>query len=66
MEKEIKVSGMHCKSCSILLKDVVSEIKGVEVVSSDFEKGIIKVKFSGDKFWEIKKAIEKEGYKVIE
>lgn len=32
MEKTIKVSGMHCKSCEMLLTDSISEIKGVENV----------------------------------
>lgn len=66
MEKTLEVKGMHCKSCKILIEDAVSEIKGVDGVSADFEKGKVKVKCSGD--WVLsaaKSAIEKEGYKVV-
>jgi copper chaperone CopZ len=65
MEKEIKVNGMHCKSCEMILSDSISEINGVEKVSADSKKGIVTVSCRDENTLnEIKKAIEKEGYKV--
>jgi len=66
MEKTIKVSGMHCRSCEILLEDSISDIKGAKVLSADHKKGEIKVTIENDSLLpEIKKVVEKEGYKVV-
>lgn len=67
MEKTIKVNGMHCKSCEMLLTDSLSEIPDVEVLKADSKKGEIVVKYSGDSktLDSIQKAIAKEGYQVI-
>ena len=66
MEKTINVKGMHCNSCKLLIEEAVSEIRGVEKVRADFEKGRVFVKYSDDGAMpEIKSAIEKEGYKVV-
>jgi copper chaperone CopZ len=66
MEKMIKVEGMHCKSCEMLLSDVLSEIKGIRVVKADAKKGTITVAAADqDAIEEAKKAIAKEGYKVL-
>ena len=66
MEKTIKVEGMHCNSCNLLIEDSVSEIKGVREVKADFNSGIVKVKFEGNDVLEkTKNAIEKEGYRVV-
>ncbi len=65
MEKTINVKGMHCNSCNMLIEDAVSEIKGVESVKANFEKGKVIVKYDEDMLLDkIKIAIEKEGYKV--
>ena len=66
MDKTINVSGMHCKSCEMLLADSISEIKGVEKVNADSKKGTVTVSLQNDSILDnIKKTIEKEGYKVI-
>ncbi len=66
MEKMIKVQGMHCTSCNILLTDSIMEITGVKKVSADYKKGSVVVECDTEKtFSEAKKAIEKEGYKVV-
>ncbi|MBI5046257.1 heavy-metal-associated domain-containing protein [Candidatus Micrarchaeota archaeon] len=67
MEKIINVTGMHCKSCEILLDDVLSEISGVQKVVTDHKKGTVVVSASDDSVLpEIKRLIENEGYKVID
>jgi len=66
MEKTIKISGMHCRSCEILLEDSISEIKGAKVLSADHKSGQIKVNIENESLLsEIKKVVEKEGYKVV-
>lgn len=65
MEKSIKVKGMHCKSCEILISDSVSEISGVEEVKADHKKGVVTVSLRDDSLLgKVRSAIEKEGYGV--
>ena len=67
MEKTLDVGGMHCKSCEMLLSDIISEINGVEKASADSKKGIVVVRCKDESvLGEVKKAIEKEGYRVAE
>ena len=66
MEKTIKVNGMHCKSCEVLLRDSLAEIIGVEVLNADSRKGIVTVRYAQDKTLDsIREIIKKEGYKVV-
>ena len=65
MEKILDVSGLHCKSCEILLVDVLSEINGIGNVVVDHKKGTVIFSYSDESsILEVKKAIETEGYKV--
>jgi len=65
VEKTINVLGMHCKSCKILIEDVVLEVEGVQGVEADFESGKVVVKYSDENAMQkIKDAIEKEGYHI--
>ncbi len=64
MKKNVKVNGMHCASCEILLREAIEEA-GTKVISASFTKGEIVVDMKDEKeLSTIKKAIEKEGYKV--
>lgn len=64
MKKTLKIKGMHCKSCEILLSESIEEA-GVKVLSSNYEKGEIIVELPTEsKISEIKKAVEKEGYSL--
>ena len=66
MEKMLKVTGMHCKSCEMLLTDSISEIKGIGKVSADSKKGMVTIGYEDESvLGAVKKIIEKEGYKVI-
>ncbi len=65
MEKTLKVSGMHCKSCELLLADVLSEIKGISKISIDHKSGSVEFDYDNENVLpSVKKAIETEGYKV--
>lgn len=64
MKKTLKITGMHCKSCEILLSDVIAEA-GVKVMSANHGAGEITVDLPSEaKLSEIKKAVEKEGYSL--
>lgn len=63
---KIKVAGMHCPSCEILIQDVLSDV-GVSA-KADYSKDELTVDFNEKKIdiKKIKKLIETEaGYKVI-
>ena len=65
MEKTLKVSGMHCRSCELLLTDVLSEITGISKVSIDQKAGTVKFSYDSEgSLLQAKKAIEAEGYNV--
>jgi len=36
---ELNIKGMHCKSCVVLIKDALTEHKGVKDAEVDFKKG---------------------------
>ncbi len=62
MKKTLKIKGMHCTSCEILLKEAIEE-DGRKVISANHQKGEIVVDVKSDnEIPAIKKAIEKEGY----
>ena len=66
MDKTLKVEKMHCRSCEMLLTDVISEIDGVKKVSADFRKGRVTISYDNPAVLDlVGKAIEKEGYKVV-
>ena len=64
-ETIIKVEGMMCTGCENRIQNAVSEIKGVESVKADYEKGIVEVKGTAD-IKEVKEAIEDIGFEVKE
>ncbi|MFH1056155.1 MAG: heavy-metal-associated domain-containing protein [Candidatus Altiarchaeota archaeon] len=66
-EIKIKVEGMHCGSCEMLVKDELSEVEGVRKVEADHKKGLVTVKYEGKlDLHKVKKAIAGLGYKVKE
>ena len=64
MKKSLKVKGMHCKSCEILISDALQDI-GVKS-KVDSKKGAAEVEFDENKISidKIKDVIKKEGYEV--
>jgi copper chaperone CopZ len=62
----IKVAGMHCPSCEMLIADVLGD-ESVKA-KADYKKGEVAVDFDEKKITpdKIKKLIEKDaGYKVV-
>jgi len=69
MRKEIRLSRIHCAGCAVNLEDKIMEIDGVESVSIDFEKKIVKVNVkSSDVIKQIENCITKfdGSIKIIE
>lgn len=64
--KTFDVKGMHCKSCEILIKDILEEQAGVSAVIADHKRGIINVDFAPSviSIEKIKMLIKDEGYEV--
>jgi len=66
MNATLNIEGMRCKSCEMLLTDVIAEITGAQKVSADSKKGTVTITAADPgTIEEAKKAIVKEGYKVV-
>lgn len=69
MKKEqLKVQGMHCHGCEMLIKLTLEEITGVTSASANHQSGIVEVEFDPEKVSidTLKLAIENAGYKVLD
>ena len=64
---ELKIKGMHCKSCVMLVSDALTDVKGVKSadVSLEHNKAVISYdeKLATEK--QLINTIEAEGYKVL-
>lgn len=62
--KQFRTTGMHCPSCSMLVQMDVSDLAGVESVTSDHRTGITEVTYDDAKIQpsDIVGAIQKAGY----
>ncbi len=61
--KVIKVSGMHCKSCEMILEGKIREVEGVRKVKAYTSRSEIKLSGNFD-MKKVEAAIEGAGYKV--
>ena len=67
MEKTIKIEGMMCPHCEMRVKKALEAVQGVEVAEVSHTAGTAKLTLSGPVEDEIlKKAVEDQGYEVIE
>ena len=67
MKTILKLKGMHCNACEMLIDDALQEIQGVSKAKSSLKNNSVEVEFdeSKVKIDVLKKTIEKEGYKVV-
>jgi sulfite exporter TauE/SafE/copper chaperone CopZ len=65
--KKIHISGMHCRSCEILIEEELRKIKGVTDVTVSHKDGIADISFK-DKLnsYDVKNAVECAGYCIGE
>jgi copper chaperone len=66
MKAIIMVNGMHCKSCEMLITDVLMETAGVKNAKASCAKGSVEVEFDETKVdaQKIKRIIKEQGYEV--
>ena len=65
METTLKVSGMHCTACNMLIGDAISEIPRARTISADYTTGSVTVAYDSDQtLGKIKTAIRGEGFSV--
>ena len=64
---KLKISGMHCASCAILIKDELGEVKGASNVKVDAKSGEGSVMLDTDvaNVNGLLIAVEKAGYKAV-
>nr|MDD3720653.1 sulfite exporter TauE/SafE family protein [Candidatus Gracilibacteria bacterium] len=62
---KIKVYGMHCKSCEVLLENNLQSIHGVKINKIDSKNGTLDIDINEDKLiHDIEKQINKSGFSV--
>jgi copper chaperone CopZ len=62
----IKINGMHCSSCEMLIKDALDETEGVTKADVSNTRGAAIIFYDENKVTEdqLKLIIKKEGYEV--
>lgn len=60
----LKLSGLDCASCAMIIDDVLEEMDGVKTAKTNYIKEQVEVEFDENKtkLQEIKNLIEKAGY----
>ena len=63
-----KISGMHCKSCEILIEDKLQGIDNIEKINVNCQTGLAEVYYKDIKpnYAEVKKALKSMGYEIEE
>lgn len=65
--KKLHTTGMHCKSCEIMIRDAIEEIKGCKVSSISNKTGLITVHMPDESYEEkIRAAIRSGGYRLTD
>lgn len=67
-EVQLTTTGLHCRSCSMMVNMTVGDLDGVESVDTDYVTGATDVKFDADavSVEQIVAAIRGAGYDVDE
>ena len=62
----LKTTGMHCRSCSMLVDMTLDDLEGVEESETDYVSGDTKVRFDPEKVSvdDIISAIQSAGYEA--
>lgn len=65
--KKLHTTGMHCKSCEIMIRDAIEEIKDCKVSSISNKTGLITVHMPDESYEEkIRAAIRSSGYRLTD
>ncbi len=62
--KNLKISGMHCSACEMLIKDILEEVN-IKVENISHKTGTLKISYDDKNISliEIEKILLEEGYK---
>lgn len=62
----IDVTGMHCKSCELLLERSIRDVNNVDKVNADEHKGTVEISYDSEKPDEkaIEDIIKENGYSI--
>lgn len=61
----IKIKGMHCRSCEILIEEELKKVKGIKYVQANFRKNQVKYAHESKiNYSEVENAISNAGYKI--
>ncbi len=68
MKKTIKVKGMHCHGCEMLIKLSLKEIEGINEVGVSYQKGEVEIEYDEGQvdLKKILEVIEENGYEPQE
>jgi copper chaperone len=68
MKNELRVSGMSCGGCQLLVKEALEELKGVVLAEASFRDGVVAVDYDPEavSMATLKAVIEEQGFKVQE
>jgi copper chaperone len=66
MKTELKVSGMNCGGCELLVKEALEEVDGIRGADASYRNGTIAVEYEPEKVTLafITSVIEEQGFKV--
>ncbi len=66
-KKTLKVKGMSCQHCEMVVKNAIGKLLGINEVSVDLEDGQVKIVFNENKtnINEIADIINDTGYEVV-
>ncbi len=66
LKKKLKIAGMHCNSCSMLIDFDLEELEGVRSVKTSYVKQVCEIEYDEELIKEnqIIEAIAKTGYQV--
>ena len=67
IKQTLKVSGLDCASCAMIIDDVLEELAGVKSAKTSFAKEQVEVELEADKVSsdDLKKTVESAGYSVV-
>ncbi len=67
-KKELKISGMHCASCALIIEKSLKKVDGVESATVNFatEKAVVEFDQKKVNIKNLIKAVEKAGYKAYD
>ncbi|MEI7695365.1 MAG: cation transporter [Chlorobium sp.] len=68
MRNKIKVSGMSCGGCQLLVKEALEELNGVSQAEASFRDGLVTVDYDPEaiNMAAITAVIEEQGFRVQE